>query len=147
MTGELFSIIKQNSILKEGIAEIDNRNSLTIKNRKAFFGGVEKSIDTNLLRTLFSVRINHIFERLNGIENYYYLSGLLIGSELRGISKAGGRIMLCSNIKTSYLYELAINIIGLKKVTTIVPPNIVDSAAFEGHISILKKQLKTSEII
>jgi 2-dehydro-3-deoxygalactonokinase len=49
------------------------------KNLQSFQKGVNDRLGSNLLHMSFMVRTNHLFGKLSKQENYYYLSGLLIG--------------------------------------------------------------------
>jgi 2-dehydro-3-deoxygalactonokinase len=143
MTGELFAVMPQHSILQESISEVKYDRALSSTDQQAFCLGLEQSAETNLLRSLFSVRINQLFNRLDGKANFFYLSGLLIGTELRSIPRKDDvRIMLCSGQQLGGLYELALQNLGLLAQTVIIPTDKVDTAAFEGHIKILKTKNK-----
>ncbi len=139
MTGELFAIMQEHSILKESVSKADTR-ILNKRNKEAFCQGVDQSTDANLLRTFFSVRVNQLFSRLDEESNFFYLSGLLIGTELRSItSKADVSIMLCATQQMSHFYELAVEKTGITANLTTIPPDIVSTASVEGHIKILEK--------
>lgn len=83
MTGEFFELLSKKSILSvsleqgEGLQKADNKLS--------FQKGVTDSFDSNLLHNCFHVRTNDLFSKLTKQENYYYLSGLLIGTELNDL--------------------------------------------------------------
>lgn len=140
MTGELFAIMQQHSILKESVSKPEDTWILNKRNKEAFCLGVEQSADINLLRTFFSVRVNQLFNRLDTKSNFFYLSGLLIGTELRSIpGKADVRIMLCAGQQVHILYELAVKKIGLITNLSTVSPDIMSTASVEGHIKIYKE--------
>lgn len=141
MTGELFALMQQHSILKESISKVEYSDTLTNKSKQAFCLGLAQSVECNLLQTFFSVRINQIFKRLNGKANFFYLSGLLIGTELRSIpQETDVRIMLCSTNEMGHLYKLALKKLNMLTRAIIIPPNIVNTAAFEGHIKIYNEK-------
>ncbi len=79
MTGELFAVLKDHSILGRLMATGDGKHD-----QEAFEQGLDaaKILPGGLLQHLFSARTLGLFERLpeNGIASY--LSGLLIGHEL-----------------------------------------------------------------
>jgi 2-dehydro-3-deoxygalactonokinase len=52
----------------------------------AFDRGVKNGAAGNILHEVFSVRTNQVLRNLRPEENYSYLSGLLIGSELSEIA-------------------------------------------------------------
>jgi 2-dehydro-3-deoxygalactonokinase len=76
MTGELFSLLSQHSILQQQIVEADF-------NEAAFLSGVAQA-DNNegLLANCFNMRAEFLMSHLTAQDTISYLSGLLIGSEL-----------------------------------------------------------------
>lgn len=79
MTGELFQLLSTKSILS---------NSVEQENTKAndiFLKGVGDATASSFLNNIFHVRINTLFNTMDKKENYYYLSGLLIGEELKQV--------------------------------------------------------------
>jgi 2-dehydro-3-deoxygalactonokinase len=84
MTGEFFSLLSRNSILSGSI--LANTNPLEDAMLKSFEDGVSEAMHTNLLNSAFFVRTNSLFDKYTKQENYYYLSGLLIGTELKNLS-------------------------------------------------------------
>lgn len=142
MTGELFNIIAHQSILKDAVFGDRALTELSMSQTDAFRCGIHNSQDSNLLHALFNVRINHLFKLLTKEDNFYYLSGLLIGSELNELSKrANGRIVLCSESNVNTLYKQAIQYLDMIDGTFLIDANIMDNAALEGHIKILHYQI------
>jgi 2-dehydro-3-deoxygalactonokinase len=139
MTGELFAVMQQHSILKESISKAEYSGTFTKPDQQSFCLGLEQSTETNLLRSLFSVRINQLFSRLDGRANFFYLSGLLIGTELRSIPQ-DVHIMLCSSRQMGDLYELALQQLALSPRAVVIPADQADTLAMEGHIKILKRK-------
>ncbi len=87
MTGEAFAALKQHTILGRLMAEGD-------ASVRGFASGVEHARENtgpagSLLHSLFSVRTLGLFEMLSGQELSDYLSGLLIGSEIRAAAVPG----------------------------------------------------------
>lgn len=80
MTGEVFGLLSQNSILSKSVlAGSDIRDK---EDKAAFEQGVLDSRHQHLLHAAFMVRTNDLFQRFSKEQNYWYLSGLLIGAEL-----------------------------------------------------------------
>lgn len=79
MTGEQFSLFSKNSILAASVEEGGKLEEG--RNRQWFEQGVRDSQRANLLHNAFLVRTNELFKKATKRENYFYLSGLLIGSE------------------------------------------------------------------
>jgi 2-dehydro-3-deoxygalactonokinase len=140
MTGEFFELLSQKSILKNDVelkSEHEYGNDLAI-----FKQGVKDAASASLLHAAFKVRTNHLFNSLTKQDNFNYLSGLLIGTELKDLSgsEAGSVNLLCSTHLALY-YKVALEELGLKKSLNTFPPEWVDEAAVRGHHKI-GRQLK-----
>ena len=86
ITGELFQLLSTKSVLKGSISNENNEKVMDKMNLNSFYQGVNQSEkNANLLNKLFSVRTNDLFSLLSHQENFFYLSGLLIGSEIRSL--------------------------------------------------------------
>jgi 2-dehydro-3-deoxygalactonokinase len=142
MTGELFSLMANYSILRDSISEVENNQVSLGAHRKSFQLGVQRSAALSLLHDLFSVRTNQVFNYLNKEENYFYLSGLLIGSELRSIVKQEvDLLVLCCGKRINHFYQLAMEHLGFMDKALILPAEIVDSAFIYGQVEIMGKQV------
>lgn len=84
MTGELFAVLKNHSILGRLMVEADQDQEASIFAAEAFEQGLlgAKNLPGGLLQRLFSARTLGLFERLPANDVAAYLSGLLIGSEI-----------------------------------------------------------------
>lgn len=82
MTGELFELISTKSILAASV----EKHELPLEENNNFIQGVQDAAASSLLNSIFHVRTNAIFNKLNKQDNYAYLSGLLIGEELKYIT-------------------------------------------------------------
>jgi 2-dehydro-3-deoxygalactonokinase len=139
MTGEIFSVISEHTILNASIEKTDfDLNAI-----KSFEEGVRAAMQgKSILNSLFKVRTNTLFKEKTNIENYYYLSGLLIGEELqslRGIEC--DYIKLCAGGKLFELYHKAIGVLGLESKTKIINSSVVDLSVVKGQWNIIKNQL------
>ncbi|MEO5592872.1 MAG: 2-dehydro-3-deoxygalactonokinase, partial [Chitinophagaceae bacterium] len=79
MTGEMYQVIGNHSILKDSV-KMDDAYEPSATDTQAFKMGIKNSGTTGLLNSLFTVRTNQLFNRFNKTQNTFYLSGLLIGS-------------------------------------------------------------------
>ncbi len=114
MTGEFFSLLSKNSILSGNVEESDNLlEGDTLKN---FEEGVESSLLHNLLHASFFVRTNGLFNRKTKKGNYFYLSGLLIGTELKDLFKTKTPITLVCNETQKNYYLAAFRKLGIAGV-------------------------------
>jgi 2-dehydro-3-deoxygalactonokinase len=138
MTGELFHVLGKYSILKDAVSETRSSALADPANRDAFNRGVLESARHPVLRSLFSVRSNQLFDRMSKEQNGFYLSGLLIGAELAGLQHKSGRIHLCIGNPIHCLYEWGILQLGLADRTEIVPPERMDQAIAAAHVHLFK---------
>ena len=141
MTGEIFDVMRRHSILKDSVdyfayAELPDTAV------KAFRKGVRQTTSSSILNTLFSVRANQLFDTISKEENSYYLSGLLIGTELNQLkSTTEYPLILCGGSNLSALYELAIDELQLMHRTHVAPADLVDRAASMGQLLLFQHQL------
>ena len=113
MTGEFFNLLTSKSVLS---ASVEQGNGLTNgKNLRSFEKGVKEGQGPNLLHSAFSVRTNELLSKLSKEENYYYLSGLLIGAEISDLKSYNGDIILVANQDLMPYYVTAIQTAGLKQ--------------------------------
>ena len=110
MTGEVYALLSQHSILGK---TLDLNGAF---DEAAFLQGVDQSLTAgSLLHKLFAVRTLGLFERLPAAALPSYLSGLLIGEELRTQSASADRapvILIGSHALTSR-YTLALQHLGI----------------------------------
>ncbi len=115
MTGEVFDLLANKSILSSSVKK--EQFIAAGKMEIAFKKGVEEACNTNLLNNIFHVRTNQIFNQLDKAVNYYFLSGLLIGAELKNIAKKkDAAIQLVSSEIFLPLYAGALKIMGVSNV-------------------------------
>lgn len=116
MTGEFFDLLSKRSILSASVEK--GEGLFDKKNIAAFEAGTKAARESNLLHTSFLVRTNVLFEKITSQENYYYLSGLLIGTELNGLKEhPASKITLVVNEVMKSYYESALNILGNSDLT------------------------------
>ena len=109
MTGELFHLLSAQSILASSVEENNSDSG------DHFLAGVQQGASSNIMNSIFHVRTNALFGKATAKENYHYLSGLLIGHELKSVAlKIPDAITLvCSEgMKTAYMQ--ALSILGVK---------------------------------
>lgn len=141
MTGEFYRLLSAKSILSESVEE--NKDFGEKRNIGSFIQGVEQAIDSNLLNSSFWVRTNELFGELTTKENLFFLSGLIIGTELKELRQQDfGEIYLCSgsNLKTSY--ETALLALGIKEVQ-VLPARQLDEAVIMGQYQVFRQFLET----
>ncbi len=110
MTGEVFAVLKAHSILGRMIKD-DGANDA------AFDSGVARSGEPDgLLHHLFGVRARGLFGELDEAQSASYLSGILIGHELRSAAAALRRIHLLCNPQLAAIYTRAALALGIEAV-------------------------------
>ena len=123
MTGEFFELLAVKSILSGSVAagsSIEDREC-----RLAFEQGVADSLRQNLLHYSFMVRTNQLFKRFSPTANYYYLSGLLIGTELNQLSKNKDvAITMVGEKKLVSNYLFALKLLGIDAPVTVTDATI-----------------------
>lgn len=136
MTGELFSLLSKKSILS---ASVEDGGELTFDNLKSFEQGVTDSTRENVLHSIFLVRTNNVFNKLNGQENYYYLSGLLIGTELKEIMQDDfNSLTIVSDAVLLPCYQAACRMLGPSRHYTLHIQN-ADNALVNGQVKMLSR--------
>lgn len=140
MTGEVFNLMANQSILKDSIDQY-YQSDFNQAAADAFRAGIRESGTGNILNALFTVRTNQLFDLLSKRENGMFLSGLLIGYEIRDLTReTAAHLVLCGGNNLYQLYKTAIEALGLSGRATIIPSEIVDRAATTGHIRIFENQ-------
>jgi 2-dehydro-3-deoxygalactonokinase len=109
MTGELYAVLRQHSILgrmmKEGKPDA-----------RAFREGIERAGEPGgLLHQLFAVRTRGLMGELDPVASASYLSGILIGHELRSL--AVKEFGLIGAPELTALYEAGAALLGLNAPT------------------------------
>jgi 2-dehydro-3-deoxygalactonokinase len=111
MTGEVFAVMKAHSILGRMMRDgpIDEA---------AFADGVNRSGQAGgLLHHLFGTRSRALFGELPDAASASYLSGLLIGHEIRAAGVRTGRVHLLGNAQLAASYAKALAALGMESST------------------------------
>lgn len=124
MTGELYAVLRQHSILgklmQDDYTELDG---------DAFLQGVDRSADPGgLSHHLFGARTLGLFDRLTATALPSYLSGLLIGHELREHHGNQGTVHLVGSPALAQRYALALAHLGIK--TQLHPEDLAATGLF-----------------
>jgi len=107
MTGELFSLLKDHSILSDLLQR-------DVEPDEAFRSGVRRALDHDAQAELFGVRARVLLNQSPRDEAASYASGLLIGSDVR-IGLAGnpaGRVVIMGRPELTELYAAALGEAG-----------------------------------
>lgn len=107
MTGDVFAALRTSTILSRTMTPDDAVDS------EAFLGGVARSGNSGgLLHHLFGVRALALADQLQEATSTSYLSGLLIGHELREAMPPGAHVSLVGDARLCSLYAQAISACG-----------------------------------
>jgi 2-dehydro-3-deoxygalactonokinase len=136
MTGEMFSVLNEHSILKPAIPSEINPSALTSADMASFSAGVRRSQSDSLLHSLFTVRTNKVLKGDSDRKNFLFLSGLLIGNELTALAGIDTAIILCSTGNVHGLYQQALTVLGLAQQTTFISPEQMENSYWEGQLKI-----------
>lgn len=113
MTGELFDLLSTKSILS---ASVETGNLPAECINPHFQRAVNEGASGNLLNSIFHIRTNQLFNISQPRENYYYLSGLLIGSELKDLMQNHyNSITLVSDTKFENPYIQALHYLAMRE--------------------------------
>lgn len=129
MTGEIFHVLKSHTILNSLMAEGPFSEAGFKLGTEAGFSGAG-----NLLHRLFSVRTLPLFDRIDPEMVADYLSGLLIGVEIKAATDGldDPTVVIVGRGDLSDRYTLALALAGLKSLQA--PENIVA----QGHLMIAR---------
>ena len=135
MTGELFEILSQKSILSNSIVKVDKDEIM----EASFIEGLKMGTQGKLTERLFSIRAKDLFKDATKEENYYFLSGLLIGDELSYLKNESTKVFLGCPYPLANLYKMALDeIIGDNKYV-LFKSEIVSKAMLIGQQKILRQ--------
>lgn len=139
MTGEVFGAISSHTILQNSIEKPAEDNFDTYSS--VFAEGVTAARRKgNLLHSLFAVRTQDLFKKFTRQQNYYFLSGLLIGQELLDLQKQPDTsILICCATNLLPYYATAIESLSYTARTRIVLADIIDRIVVQGQLQILRK--------
>jgi 2-dehydro-3-deoxygalactonokinase len=138
MTGELYALLRRQSILARAMPADDDAPDVAWPAQRAhFLAGVQAAGEGALLHKLFSVRARGLFDQLPPAAQPDYLSGLLVGEEIREAltlldAQDAGPIHLVCNAALADRYRSALSVFGL---TGQVAP---DNASFHGLLAIAR---------
>jgi 2-dehydro-3-deoxygalactonokinase len=132
MTGELFELISLESILRNSVSQPSEKFD---ENDDSFIAGVQKARDGNFLHSLFIIRANDLLYQTSHYSNHNFLSGLLIGTELKNVSKSSQETIILSGDKQLHAYySAAMNYLNIPYTSDQRPNNLI----FRGHRIVLK---------
>jgi 2-dehydro-3-deoxygalactonokinase len=135
MTGEFFSLLAQRSLLAASVARPSSPGVTT-----AFYAGIDAAREGSILHGAFRVRTNQLLKKLAKEENFQFLSGLLIGEELRTVAHQSVTLVSSGPLLSSY--QAALQYLGVPPIQTID----ADSALIHGHMILWKLAVAVGKI-
>jgi 2-dehydro-3-deoxygalactonokinase len=109
MSGECYALLRQHSILARTLPAEDPP-----LDEAAFTRGVRHAQDSgSLLRSAFSARTLALFDRMQPAALASYLSGLVIGEELRARGNDARSVVLIGSAALTARYALALRTVGI----------------------------------
>ncbi|RTE52114.1 2-keto-3-deoxy-galactonokinase [Arenibacter aquaticus] len=133
MTGELFEVIGQHSVLAASLEAV--KWDACFKN--VFLDGLQKGIDNKQMASFFSIRANTLLQNTPASENYYFLSGLLIGGELAYLKERDETVYLGATGITNSLYQMALEAVLPAERIKIFSANVLEKALLLGQRKVL----------
>jgi 2-dehydro-3-deoxygalactonokinase len=128
MTGELFNLLSEHSVLKPVIDAQSTLKELQTEpmSRHSFINGLKQSLQSTepLLQRIFSLRAQALLASNSTINTREQLSGLLIGDELKTLLGIETPVQLIGEVRLCERYQWACSELGLKTI-------ILDSQAAE----------------
>lgn len=138
MTGEFFELLSSKSILSVSVRKSEGFQAKD--NLRSFTKGVNDSSHSSLLHNCFLVRTNELFKKNSLAENYFYLSGLLIGSELKNVVNGRNKITIVGNDTLNAQYLAALNALRIPGEETTIKNMDADKALIKGQWEIYKSK-------
>lgn len=130
MTGEFFNFLARHSVLSEMV----DADAPWTGDSSFFDEGVREGATENLLHACFQVRVKGLLRTANRAQNSHFLSGLLIGSELRECREGQAEeFVLVASTAFAARYRQALETLGVPGRVSI---RSVEDALIKGHARI-----------
>jgi 2-dehydro-3-deoxygalactonokinase len=128
MTGEVFALLSQHSILSRTLP------ADAPWHEDAFVQGVQLAQRTpSVLSSIFATRTLALFGSLPAAQHPSFLSGLLIGEELRAMARPGSTVLLVGSALLTQRYAAALHSLGLGS------QSLGDEATWAGHAALAQQ--------
>lgn len=134
MTGEIFDLLSKKSILAAAVTKEGTGNDM---HDEHFRRGVKEGASSNLLNCIFHVRTNSLFKKSTSSENYRYLSGLLIGSEIRSLAE--NKASLITLVSSGELKEAYMQAFDVLEYSNALNYKNADEALIKGQRKIIQQ--------
>ncbi len=131
MTGEFFDLLSRKSVLASSVEAMSDLG--VPENLQDFEAGVQAGAKGNLLHACFRVRTRALLDKAAPSENYHYLSGLLIGAEVREVAARDTAIALVGGGPLLTAYGEAFRVLGIRSPLTVQD---IDDCLIAGQLTI-----------
>ncbi len=135
MTGELFDVLGNNSILANSI----EKSEWDMKYKDGFLKGFHLGLTEGLTPNLLRIRARHVVENKSKKENYFMLSGLLIGDELSYLKNTPENVFLAAPKTIIELYRSGLETFLHPSKLKVLNENILERALLVGQKKILEQ--------
>lgn len=134
MTGELFQLLSQQSILSNNVSSLPWDKKML----EAYTDGVTIGLEKKLTSQLFSIRSKQLQGKIDKENNFYKLSGMLIGDELSYLKENNiGKVFLASDEPFFTLYTIALQRVLEEETITLLDKKTLENAFLKGQQQIL----------
>jgi 2-dehydro-3-deoxygalactonokinase len=141
MTGEIFGLLATQSVLGNSVKA--GGKKIGIKARHSFEDGLKAAIHGNLLNEAFQIRTNYLFKKISKENNFYYLSGLMIGTEIKNLlSQSYDQIVVVGGSSIYPYYKMAFEMLQISENSKIFSPRAADRLVVKGQYKILKNKIQ-----
>lgn len=133
MTGELFDVLSKKSILANSVVE----GPWTPIAETVFKEGLALGFEDQLSASLLLVRANHVIQHSAKEDNYYLLSGMLVGDELSSLKSYKDKIFLAAPKPIFSIYKLGLETFFDPQQLVFFDDKVLDYALLLGQRKIL----------
>ncbi len=134
MTGELFELLARKSIMANNL-EPGPWSARTIA---VFSEGLDLGFTGQLTASLFSIRARHLLHHTRKEDNYYLLSGMLIGDELSYLKMMKKKVFLAAPEPLFPMYRVALEKILDPSQIVLFDGHALEHALIAGQMKILR---------
>jgi 2-dehydro-3-deoxygalactonokinase len=140
MTGELFALLSEHSLLRHSLGPADDRGRNSPHDPAAFRAGVELARSVPLAAAAFRVRTRQVLDGMPATSNRAFLSGLLIGGELAELTRSTRStvpLVLCADSPLAERYAEAAGYLKLADRLTVLAASDVSRLSCLGQARLL----------
>lgn len=133
MTGELYQVLSVHSILSYSLQQ----STFDSKYENAFVKGLDIGSSETLTASLLNIRYEDLINESDAQQNYFLLSGILIGNELAYLKHADFKIYLGASNELNKLYSIGLQHLCNRGNVICLDQNLYEQASIAGQQKIL----------